>query len=49
MMPSGLVGVLVSILRDVGVLVMTVGIEARGLRVADASRSEYVVVLDFFA
>jgi hypothetical protein len=46
---SGLVDVLVSILKDVGVPDMAVVTEARGLRVADASRPGDVVVLNFFA
>ena len=49
MMQSGLVDVLVSILKDVGVPDMAVNTEARGLRAADASRLGDVVVLDFFA
>ena len=49
MMHSGLVGVLVSILKNVGEPDMVVVIEARGLRAADASRPGDVVVLGFFA
>ena len=49
MMHAGLVNVLVSIVKDVGVPGMTIVIEARGLRVADASRPGDMVVLDFLA
>ena len=49
MMHAGLVGVLVSILKDVGIPDMAVVKEARGLRAADASRPDDVVVLDHFA
>ncbi len=48
MMHSRLVGVLFSILKDVGVLDMDVVAEARGLRAADTSRQGDGVVLDFF-
>ena len=49
MMHDGLVNVMFSILKDVGVPVMAVVIETRGLRAADASKPGDVVVLDFFA
>jgi hypothetical protein len=49
MMHVGLVSVLVSIPKDVGVPYMAIVIEARGLRAADASRQWDVVFLDFFA
>ena len=49
MMHAGLVGVLVSILKDVGIPDMAVVTKARGLRAADASRLGDVVVLDHFA
>ncbi len=49
MMHSGLVDVLVSIPKDVGILEMAIVTEARGLRAADASRPGDVVVLDLFA
>jgi len=49
MMHSGLVGVRVSVLKDVGVPDMAVVKEARCLRVADASRPGDVVVLVFTA
>ena len=49
MMHSGLVGVLVSILKDVGTPGMAIVTEAKGLRATTASRPEDVVVLDFFA
>jgi len=45
---SGLAGVLVSMLKEVGVPIMAVVTEARGLRAADASRPRDVVVPDFF-
>jgi hypothetical protein len=45
---SGLVGVLKSIIKDVGILDIAVVTEARGLRSSDASRPGDVVVLDFF-
>ena len=46
MMHAGLVSVLLSILKDVGVIDMAV--EAIGLIAADAYRPRDVVVLDFF-
>ena len=49
MMHAGLVSVLVSILKDVGVPNMALITEARGLRAFDASGHGDVVVLDFFA
>ena len=51
MMHVGLVGFLVSILKDVGVpnTCMVVITEARDLRAADASRPWDMVVLDYFA
>ena len=49
MMHVVLVGVLCSILRDVGILDMAMVIEAMGLRSADASRPSDVVALDFSA
>jgi len=49
MMHAGLVGVLSSILRDVGIPYIAVVIEARGLRASDASRPGDVVVQEFFA
>jgi len=49
MMHAGLVGVLTSILKDVGILDIAVVTEARGLREADAFRAGDVVVQDFFA
>jgi hypothetical protein len=49
MLHDGLVGILISILYDVGVPDMVVVTKARGLRAADASRSRDDVVLDFFA
>jgi hypothetical protein len=49
MMHAGLVIVLVSILKDMGVPDMAVVTKARGLRFADASRHGDVVVIDFFA
>ena len=48
-MHSRLVGVLVSILKDVGVPKMAIVTEARGLWTVDTSRLGDVVVLDFFA
>ena len=48
-MHAGLVGVMTSILRDVGIPNIAIGIEARELRVTDAARLGDVVVLDFFA
>jgi hypothetical protein len=49
MMRVGLVGVIRSILKDVGIPDLTMVTEARGLRSADATRPRDVVVLDFFA
>ena len=46
MIHVGLVGVLISILKDVGLPNMAVVIEARRLRDADASRPGEVLVLD---
>ncbi len=43
-MHSDVVGVLPSLLKDVGIPYMVVVTEARGLRSADASRSDDVVV-----
>jgi hypothetical protein len=48
-MHSGLVGVLVSILKDVVVPDMALVTKPRGIRTVDASRPRDVVVLDFFA
>jgi hypothetical protein len=47
-MHSGLVQVLKSIIKDVGIPDIVVVTEARGLRSSDASRPGDVVVLDFF-
>ena len=49
MMHAGLVGVMCSILKDVGITDMVVVIEARRLRSADASRPRDVVVIEMFA
>ncbi len=49
MMHVDLVGVLVSILKDVGIPDMAVVIEVKGLRAADASRPGDVVFMDHFA
>jgi hypothetical protein len=49
MMHDGLVGVLTSIIKDVGVLETVVVKEAKGLRAADASRPGDVEVLEFFS
>jgi hypothetical protein len=49
MLHSRLVGVLASILRDMGVPDIAVVKEARGLRTADASGPRDVVVLGLFA
>jgi len=49
MMHVGLVGVLTSILMDVGILDIAVVTSSRGLRATYASRPGDVVVLDFFA
>jgi len=47
MMHAGLVGVLTSILKDVGIPSIAVVTPARGVRETDASRPGDVVVLDF--
>ena len=49
MMHAGLVGVLTSIMKDVGIIDIGVVTEARGLRTTGASRPRDVGVLDFFA
>ncbi len=49
MMHASLVGVLTSIMKDMGIPDIAVDTEARGLWAADASRPEDVLVLDFFA
>ena len=49
MMHVGLVGLMISILKDVGIPYIVVVTKARGLCAADASRSRDVVVLDLFA
>jgi hypothetical protein len=49
MMHGGLVGVIRSILKDIGLPDLAIVTEARGLRSADATRPGDVVVLNFFA
>jgi hypothetical protein len=49
MMHARLVRAIRSVLRDVRIPDIVVLIEARGLRIADATRPGDVVVLDFFA
>jgi len=49
MIHAGLVGVIRSIPRDVGIPKLASVTEARGLRSADATMPGDVVVLDFFA
>ncbi len=49
MMHSGLVGVLVSILKDVENPEIAIVTEARSLRAANASRQGDLMVLDLFA
>jgi len=49
MMHAGLVEVITSIMKDVGIPNIAVVIDARGLRATDASRPGDVNVLDFFA
>ena len=46
---DGLVGVVTSILKEVGVPDATVVVEARGLRAADRSKPDDYMALDFFA
>ncbi len=48
MMYGGLVGVLKSILEDVGIPEIAVITEAKGLRASELLRPGYVVVLDVF-
>jgi hypothetical protein len=48
LMHGGLVGVIRSVLKDVGISDSAIVTEARGLRSADATRHGDVVVLDFF-
>jgi len=49
MMHAGLVGMIRSIFKDVGIPDMAVVTEGKGLQIADATRIGDVVVLDFFA
>ena len=46
---AGLVGVVITIMREAGIPYASVVLEARGLRAADRSRPGDVVALDFFA
>ena len=49
MFHAGLVGVIRTIMREVGIPEASIVTEARGLRAADRSRPGDVVALDFFA